>query len=121
MSQFGPRESDRRRRERFKTQAPLIATIGARKIPAFTRDLSNKGAYFYLAVADSPEVGQDIEFVIELPPDVTLSDRCRIRCRGHVVRVENTSWGEAGVGVEIIDYAIQHEETVNPQDSGAGS
>jgi len=43
-----------------------------REIPAYTRDLSNRGVYFYLASDDGGQLDQDFEFLVELPPEITL-------------------------------------------------
>jgi hypothetical protein len=98
--------SERRTRQRFSINAPLTLFIGDREIPAYTRDLSNRGVYFYLALADLPFVDSDFEFLVELPPEITLSTCCRIRCRGHAVREEKTSSNLTGIAAEILDYSI---------------
>jgi hypothetical protein len=90
--------------------------LGTREIPALTRDLSNRGVYFYLAFSDRPQVGQDLDFVIELPPEVTLSNACRIRCHGRAVRTEDTSPHETGVAAEILDYSILSDPTTGSLD-----
>ena len=75
-------KDDRRIRQRFSINAPLTLLVGDRQIPAYTRNLSNWGVYFYLAMCDGELVDTDLEFVVELPPEVTLSTCCRIHCRG---------------------------------------
>jgi hypothetical protein len=77
---------ERRERQRFNISAPLTLSIGDREIAAYTRDLSNRGVFFYLAVCDSQLIDGDFEFVVELPPEITLSTCCRIRCKGRAVR-----------------------------------
>jgi hypothetical protein len=95
--------------QRFGMNAPLTVLVGNREIPAFTRDLSNRGVYFCLNLADGALVSPDFEFVVELPPEVTLSTCCRIHCKGRVVRKETTSWHETGIAAEILHYSIQRE------------
>ncbi|HEY1901955.1 MAG TPA: PilZ domain-containing protein [Terracidiphilus sp.] len=97
---------DRRGRQRFTISAPLTLLIGDREIPAYTRDLSNRGVYFYLALADIKLIDRDFEFIVELPPEITLSTCCRIRCRGRAVREETDSNSLTGVAVEILNYSI---------------
>ena len=101
--------SERRGTRRFKVHAPITLKIGDREVPAYTRDLSNKGAYFYLAFAHSPLIGLDFEFVVELPPEITLSTVCRIRCRGRLIRKEKASKDLTGVAAEILKYSIVRE------------
>jgi hypothetical protein len=101
--------NDRRERQRFRINAPLTVFIGDRELPAYTRDLSNQGVYFYLALADSTLIDNEFEFVVELPPEITLSTCCRIRCRGRVARMEKISSALTGVAAEILDYSIVRE------------
>jgi len=100
--------NDRRGSQRFKISAPLTVLVGGNEISAFTRDLSNRGVYFYLALPDSALIDRDFEFLIEMPSEITLSSSCRIRCRGRLVRKEMTSRNVSGAGVaaEILDYSI---------------
>jgi hypothetical protein len=100
--------NDRRGSQRFRISAPLTVIAGEREISAFTRDLSNRGVYFYLSLADSALLDRDFEFTIEMPSEITLTSNCRIRCRGKLVRKEMTSRNLTGAGVaaEILDYAI---------------
>ena len=104
-------EDDRRIRQRFSINAPLILFIADREVPAYTRDLSNKGAYFYLAFSQSPLIGLDFEFVVELPPEITFSTCCRIRCRARLLRKEKTSRSLSGIAAEILDYSILGQAT----------
>jgi hypothetical protein len=109
MNRDSRRVEDRRGEQRFSMSAPLTVLVGNRAIPAFTRDLSNRGVYFYLNLADSALIGSDFSFVVELPPEITLSTCCRIQCQGKVVRTEITSWHETGIAAEILHYSIQRE------------
>jgi hypothetical protein len=101
--------NDRRRVRRFSIIAPLTVIFGDREISAYTRDLSNRGVYFYLASADGILIDGDFEFMVELPPEITLATCCRIRCRGRLVRKEKTSMNLTGVAAEILDYSILWE------------
>ena len=101
--------NDQRESQRFKISAPLTVLVGDREIPAYTRDLSNRGVYFYLSLADSAMIDRDFEFLIDMPPEITLSTRCRIRCRGRAVRKESALMSLTGVAAEILDYSILRE------------
>ena len=100
--------NERRERQRFKISAPVTLFIGDREIPAYTRDLSNRGVYFYLAPTDSPQIDLEFEFMVELPPEITLSAFCQIRCRGRAVRTDQTS-DLAGIAAEILEYSISRD------------
>jgi len=103
--------TERRGSQRFRISAPLTVIAGDREISAYTRDLSNRGVYFYLSLADSALIDRDFEFLIEMPSEITLSSSCQIRCRGKLVRKEMTSRNLTGAGVaaEILDYSILRE------------
>ena len=100
--------NERRGSQRFRISAPLTVIAGDHEISAYTRDLSNRGVYFYLSLADSALIDRDFEFLIEMPSEITLSSSCRIRCRGKLVRKEMTSRNLTGAGIaaEILDYSI---------------
>ena len=98
--------NDRRGSQRFRRSVPLTVTVEGREVSAYTRDMSNRGVYFYLALADGTLLDDDFEFLAELPPEITLSTCCQIRCRGRAVRTEQISTDLAGVAAEILDYSI---------------
>ncbi len=100
--------NERRSSHRFKLSAPLTVIVGEHEIRAYTRDLSNRGVYFYLTIPDSTLIDKDFEFLIEMPSEITLTSSCRIRCRGKLIRKEVTSKNLTGAGIaaEILDYSI---------------
>src|SRR5664279_4981458 len=101
-------ENERRGSQRYKISAPLTVIVGDHEIPAYTRDLSNRGVFFYLTLPDSTLIDRDFEFTIEMPSEITLTSSCRIRCRGKLIRKEVTSRNLTGAGIaaEILDYSI---------------
>jgi len=109
MAQEFLQGSDRRGTPRFSINASLTIFSGQRSILAYTRDLSNRGAYFYLPSADSKLLGRDLDFMVELPPEITLSAVCQIRCKGRAVRTDDSPGNLTGVAVEILDYSILKE------------
>jgi hypothetical protein len=44
-----------------------------------------------------------------LPPEITLSTFCRIRCHGRTLRKEKSKMSLTGVAAEILDYSILKE------------
>lgn len=108
MTQDKTSANERRGSQRFRISAPVTVIAGDHEISAYTRDLSNRGVYFYLALSDSALIERDFEFLIEMPSEITLSTSCQIRCRGKLVRKEVTSRNLTGAGVaaEILDYSI---------------
>ncbi|HVH71914.1 MAG TPA: PilZ domain-containing protein [Candidatus Dormibacteraeota bacterium] len=97
--------SERREARRFNMNLPLrvlTREAKARELSAHTRDLSYQGLYF-LAEADF-EVGNEIDFVITLPQQVTQSGDVHIRCQGTIVRVESMENGRTGIAAKIARY-----------------
>ncbi len=101
--------NDRREWQRFSISVPLTLTMGAGEIPAYTRDLSSRGVYFYVASAGALSVDQTLDFLVTLPPEITLSACCRIRCRGRLIRMEDTTGYSTGIVAEILQYSILGE------------
>jgi hypothetical protein len=114
MKKSEPETDNRRRTQRFQIKAPLTLSVGDREISGFTRDLSNKGVYFYVGAGDQPQRGDELDFVVELPPEITLSNSCLIRCRGRVARTELTLRNETGIAAEILEYRILNEQRTRP-------
>jgi hypothetical protein len=101
--------SERRESQRFRINAPVTVIIGKRSIPGFVQNLSNRGVFFHLDLAGSAELGGNFEFLVELPPEITLSTCCLIECQGRVVRTEKVSGQMVGIAAEILHYSIQRE------------
>jgi PilZ domain len=102
--------SNRRKGPRFSKNAPLSVLIGDREIPAYTRDLSNKGVYFYLDISHSDLVERDFDFMVKFPPEVTISTYCSILGRGRLLRRENISGNLTGIAAEILQYSILRDQ-----------
>jgi hypothetical protein len=97
--------SERREARRFNMNLPLRVLPREAKgheLNAHTRDLSYQGLYF-LAEAGF-EVGNEIDFVITLPQQITQSGDVNIRCQGKIVRVEATENGSVGIAAKIARY-----------------
>lgn len=73
MSENLPTGKDRRIRQRFKINVPVTSLIGDREVPAYTRDLSNRGVFFNLSLTEDTQIDGEFEFMVDLPPEVTLS------------------------------------------------
>jgi hypothetical protein len=97
---------ERRASERFSMRIPVTLLDEERKVSAFTRDISARGIFFYCPLAESALIDQDLEFIIEFPPELTLCTSLRVHCTGKVVRKQNTEEYETGVAVRIYRYAF---------------
>ncbi len=95
-------EREKRSTRRFALRLPVSVTYsddGAQEKAAQTRDVSARGICFYVDSAIA--AGSAIEFTLVLPPEITLTESIRVRCKGKVVRVDNSS-GEDKVAVAAV-------------------
>ena len=58
----------------------------ATPVTTVTRDISARGVYFDFS--ERMEPGSEIEFELNLPPELAAGKSVRIRCRGKIVRVD---------------------------------
>jgi hypothetical protein len=82
-------QDEKRATRRFALRLPVsINHAGENMGPltALTRDVSARGICFYLDVPMA--TGSAIEFTLTLPPEITLTESIRVRCKGKVVRVD---------------------------------
>ena len=83
-------QAEKRATRRFALRLPVSVSHpgeGISSLIAQTRDVSARGICFYL---DAPMTsGSAIEFTLTLPPEITLTESIRVRCKGKVVRVDD--------------------------------
>jgi hypothetical protein len=103
-------QPEKRTTRRFAFDLPISVKFldnGRRELAGHTRDVSSRGVFMYL---DTEIVaGAAIEFVMTLPPEITLSAAIRVRCIGRVLRVDRSAQ-EQGVAVTIDTYDFVSEE-----------
>ncbi len=100
-------EPEKRATRRFALRLPVAVTHdGAEEKNAQTRDVSARGICFYVDSAISP--GSLIEFTLTLPPEITLTESIRVRCKGKVVRVDDGD-GKVAVAAVIDEYEFLAE------------
>ena len=99
-------EQERRAEQRFPLHLPIhIKYLGSSVVEAtsFTRDISARGAYFFLDFA--LREGARVEITVTLPAEVTLAEEIHVRCKGRVVRVNQSSLiPKIGVAAVIDQY-----------------
>jgi hypothetical protein len=82
--------AEKRATRRFALRLPVSVSAAndtGAPLSAQTRDVSARGICFYM---DAPlATGSDIEFTLTLPPEITLTESIRVRCKGKVVRVDS--------------------------------
>jgi hypothetical protein len=106
---------EKRGTRRFTLHLPLQVTystadetqeVNEQHKMARTRDVSARGICFYLDSALVPEA--PIEFTLELPAEITLTEGIRVHCKGKVVRVEKRDpAGKVAIAAIIEDYEFQ--------------
>jgi len=96
-------EKDKRATRRFALRLPVSVRYGenASDHEAQTRDVSARGICFYLDSAI--QAGANIDFTLTLPPEITLTESIRVRCKGRVLRVEGGSGGSKMAVAAVID------------------
>ena len=107
MPQTAP---ERRNVRRIALNLPLALHAASGRKPevmAESRDVSARGIYFLLD--SSLEEGASFEFTLTLPPEVTMTESVRVRCRARVLRVQNED-GKVGVAAAIEHYDFVGED-----------
>ena len=102
-------EPEKRATRRFALRLPVAVTYsdnGSQEKSAQTRDVSARGICFYVDSAIAP--GSVIEFTLTLPPEITLTESIRVRCKGKVVRVDDGD-GKVAVAAVIDEYEFLAE------------
>jgi hypothetical protein len=103
-------EKDKRATRRFALRLPVSVHYGedGQEHNAQTRDVSARGICFF--VDSAIQAGAGIDFTLTLPPEITLTESIRVRCRGRVVRVEGGgSNGKMAVAAVIDEYEFLAE------------
>ena len=98
-------QAERRGEQRFPLHLPVIVRLiqnGIEEESSFTRDVSARGAFFYLG-SDLAE-GTPLELILTLPAEITLTEDIRVRCKARVVRIDSINGGKTGVAAEIEQY-----------------
>ena len=98
-------EKDKRSTRRFALRLPVSVRYGenGQEREAQTRDVSARGVCFYLESAIQACSG--VDFTLTLPPEITLTESIRVRCRGRVLRVEGGPVnGKMAVAAVIDEY-----------------
>ena len=100
-------EPEKRATRRFALRLPVAVTHdGSEEQSAQTRDVSARGICFHVDSAISP--GSLIEFTLTLPPEITLTESIKVRCKGKVVRVDDGD-GKVAVAAVIDEYEFLAE------------
>jgi hypothetical protein len=104
-------QQDKRATRRFALRLPVSVSYsdnGLQEKTAQTRDVSARGICFYVDTAIA--AGAAIEFTLTLPPEITLTESIRVRCKGKVLRVDEAAAdGRVAVAAVIDEYEFLSE------------
>ena len=95
--------NDKRATRRFALRLPVSVRYGEKNEEhvAQTRDVSARGICFL--VDSAIQAGSPIDFTLTLPPEITLTESIRVRCKGRVVRVEGGNPSSKMAVAAVID------------------
>jgi hypothetical protein len=103
--------SDKRSTRRFALRLPVSVRCGeTEEQAAQTRDVSARGICFFVDTA--VQAGSAIDFTLTLPPEITLTESIRVRCKGRVLRVEGGAPTTKMAVAAVID---EYEFLADPQ------
>jgi PilZ domain len=96
-------ENDKRATRRFALRLPVTVRYSENgdEHAAQTRDVSARGICFF--VDSGIQAGSPIDFTLTLPPEITLTESIRVRCKGRVVRVESSGANSKMAVAAVID------------------
>jgi hypothetical protein len=97
-------QPEKRSTRRFALELPITITYADKastELIALARDVSSRGVFMY--VDREFAEGATIEFVMNLPREITLAEPIRVQCTGRVLRLE-TKNRRQGIAVSIDKY-----------------
>lgn len=108
VSQLG---IERRAAQRFDYHRPVAIRRGSEEGLAFTQDLSARGMFLFTDMV--LHAGEDLEVVLNMPSEITLSADTRVRCQVRVLRVTPAAPSrKSGVALLVRSYEFLQEATV---------
>jgi hypothetical protein len=107
-TQFGV---ERRAAQRFDFHRSVAIRRGSEEGLAFTQDLSARGMFLYTDMV--LHAGEDLEVVLDMPAEITLSADTRVRCQVRVLRVTPAAASQkSGVALLVRNYEFLQEASV---------
>jgi PilZ domain len=101
---------ERRSCQRFELHLPVRVRAAEECGSAFTQNLSIRGALLYTDLR--LDEGKEVELILVMPSEITLSESMCVRCRGRVLRATlNGQKSVLAVQVEKYEFLPQTEET----------
>lgn len=103
-------QPEKRTTRRFSLDLPISLKFlddNRQVMAGHTRDVSSRGVFMYLDTEIA--TGAPIEFVMTLPPEITLAESIRVRCTGKILRIDKEA-PQQGVAAAIEKYDFLGEE-----------
>ena len=103
-------QAELRTTRRFALRLPMSVRYsngGVHEVDTQTKDVSARGVFFYMD--SNLKAGSEVEFTLTLPPEITLTENIRVRCKGRVVRVDDQAGTKVGVAAMIDQYEFLAE------------
>jgi hypothetical protein len=102
---------ERRAAQRFDFHRSVAIRRGTEEGLAFTQDLSARGMFLYTDMI--LHVGEDLEVVLDMPSEITLSADTRVRCQVRVLRVTPAVASQkSSVALLVRNYEFLQETVV---------
>jgi PilZ domain len=99
---------ERRAAQRFDYHRSVTIRRGSEEGLAFTQDLSARGMFVYTDMI--LHAGDDLEVVLDMPSEITLSSDTRVRCQVQVLRVTPAAAShKSGVALLVRNYEFLQE------------
>jgi PilZ domain len=99
---------ERRAAQRFDLHRSVSVRRGNEEGLAFTQDLSTRGMFLYTDMVLRPD--DDLELVLDMPSEITLSADTQVRCQVRVLRVTPAASNQkSGVAVLVRNYEFLQE------------
>jgi hypothetical protein len=94
---------ERRAAQRFDFHRSVAIRRGSEEGLAFTQDLSARGMFLYTDMV--LQAGENLEVVLNMPSEITLSADTLVRCQVRVLRVTPAAASQkSGVAVLVRNY-----------------
>ncbi len=104
---------ERRAAQRFDFHRSVSVRRGSEEGLAFTQDLSARGMFLYTDMVLLKD--DDLELVLDMPSEITLSADTRVRCQVRVLRVLPAATShKSGVAVLVRNYEFLNETAPGP-------
>jgi hypothetical protein len=99
---------EQRRAVRFDLRLPVEFVQDATSHPGETKNVSSRG--ILLATEKPVLLGQSLEYFLMLPSRASENEVVRVRCRGHVLRLEGAGSGTAESATTLAAVTLERYE-----------